>query len=188
MQFTRKARTTMGAVAVAALVATGAGAAPAGAAEGATEPAAEAAGCNAGMWPANVGGQPASFEAGAATGVYLWHTDAGWRLRVTHPGNDKVVFRGAVTSASTIHAVERRTESGDAVVTPGRRRVAFRFTNYGHIDGMDFRMACGPGFAVNVSVNGRTIPADQVFIGADGHHPDQAPFRVERRPASPAAA
>ena len=181
MQRTRRARTTMGAMAVAALVATGAGAAPAEAAEGATEPGAEAALCEAGAWPANAEGQPASFEAGAAEGVYLWHTDSGWRLRVTHPGTAKAVFRGTVRSASTIHAVARRTESRDAVVTRGRHRAAFRFANYGRIDGMDFRLGCGPGFAVNVTVNGRTLPADHVFIGADGHHPAQVPFRIERQ-------
>lgn len=180
MVFTRRTKAAVGGLALAALVTIGSGAAPAGADES-SEPAAETTGCTFGTWPAVAQGQPTGFTAGAAAGVYLWHSDAGWRLRVTHPGTDKIVFRGTVTSASTIHGVERRTESRDAVVSRNRHRIAFRFTNYGHIDGMDFRMACGAGFAVNVTVNGQPVAADHVFIGADAHHPGQVPFRVERR-------
>lgn len=181
MRGTRWAKTAVAGVAVATMLGTGLGAAPAGAAPSTAEPAADTTGCRHGTWPENVEGQPAGFGAGAPTGVYLWHTDAGWRLRVTHPGTAKVVFRGTITSGSRIQGVERRTESRDAVVSPGRNRVGFRFTNTGRVDGLDFRVACGRGFTVSVTVNGRKIPAGQVFIGADGHHPAQVPFRVERR-------
>lgn len=179
-KFSNMARAAVAGAAVAAVMAAAIGTAPAGAAPTGTgpEPVAETAGCSFGTWPADAEGQPAGFQAGAAAGVYLWHTDGGWRLRVTHPGTDKVVFRGTITSTARIHGVERRTESRDAVIAPGPHRVGFRFTNYGRIDGLDFRMGCGAGFGVDVSVNGRRIPADHVFIGADGHHPAQVPLRV----------
>lgn len=179
MRFTGSAKTAVAGLALAALVASGAGATTAWADEG-TEPPAETTACRFGTWPGADQGQPAGFQAGAAGGVYLWHTDSGWRLRLTHPGSEKVVFRGTITSASRIHGVARRTESRDVVVSPGTHRVGFRFTNYGHVDGVDFRMACGTGFAVNVTVNGRPLPADHVFLGADAHHPARVPFRIER--------
>ena len=115
MRIANRARAAVVGMAVTAVLVTGAVATPAGAAPaGGAEPAEETTGCRYGTWPANAEGQPAGFQAGAATGVYLWHTDHGWRLRVTHPGTDKVVFRGTITSAARIHGVERRTESEDA--------------------------------------------------------------------------
>lgn len=144
-------------------------------------PASESSACRYGRWPADLNGQPASFAPGAATGLYLWHTETGWHMRVTHPGDDKVVFRGAITSASPLRAVERRTESRDVMVSVSRTKVSFRFTNHGKVDGIDFRVACGRGFSVNGTVNGERLTADQVFIGADGHHPPAVPFRIARQ-------
>ena len=180
MRCTRRARALVGGMLVSALLAT-AGTTPAGAAE-TTEPAAESTGCRYGTWPQHVNGQPAGFQAGTAAGIYLWHTDTGWHVRVTHPGDGKVVFRGTITSPSPIRAVERRTESSDAVVTVGRHKVGFRFANYGRIDGLDFRVACGAGFSVNGTVNGQPLSPDQVFIGAGANHPPQVPFRIARQP------
>lgn len=183
MTWSTKARMTVGGAVAAALLVTG----TAGPASAQTaEPAAESTGCRYGRWPAEVNGQPAGFGPGAAAGVYLWHTDTGWHLRVTHPGDDKMVFRGTITSASPLRAVQRRTESSDAVVTVGRTKVGFRFTNYGRVDGIDFRVSCGRGFSVNGTINGQPLTPDQVFIGADGHHPGSVPFRITRQ-APPAA-
>jgi len=148
---------------------------------GAQEPASEAQGCKYGTWPAGAEGQPANFHAGSEGGVYIWHTSDGWRLRVTHPGHDRVEFKGTITTGGRIHQVERRTESNDVAVNKSRHKVAYRFANYGYVDGLDFHMSCTRGFAVNATVNGQRLPADHVFIGADGHHPSQVPFTVRRQ-------
>ena len=144
MQISTRARAAVAGLAVAALVGSGAGAAAAGAEE-AAEPAAESTGCRVGTWPAEAEGQPVAFQAGAAAGAYLWHSATGWHLRVTHPGSSKAVFRGTIASGARLHGVARRTEAADAVVTTGRHRIGFRFTNYGAVDGVDFRVGCGPG-------------------------------------------
>lgn len=59
--------------------------------------------------------------------------------------------------------------------------MAFRFNNYGYVDGLDFRMSCTRGFAMNATVDGQRVTPDHVFIGADGHHPPQVPFTVRRQ-------
>ena len=134
-----------------------------------------------GHWPAETQGQPATFQAGAATGDYLWHNSNGWHLRVTHPGHDKMVFRGVIRSAADIQAVPRHDEHGDVVVDRNAHTVTFRFDNFGYVDGLDFRTACSPRLTFDFTVDGHQAPVDHVFIGRDGDHPLENPFTVLRQ-------
>src|SRR5439155_1837154 len=50
--------------------------------------------CVSGRWPADVQGRPANLHSLGATGLYVWHDDNGWHLRVTHSSKTHVTFRG----------------------------------------------------------------------------------------------
>lgn len=151
-----------------ALIPLGAGAAHA---DGTAEPAAESSQCRFGHWPADAQGRPSALATGAAAGAYLWHGEDGWHLFVTHPGDDRRVFTGSITSESRIHDVARRTERNDSIVRKSAHRVTFSFQNYGRLDGVDFRMTCGRSFTVRVNA--------PIFVGHDAA-PHASPVTITR--------
>jgi len=55
-----------------------------------------------------------------------------------------------------------------------------RFTNYGGLDGIDFRVRCGPGITVNATVDGVQVSPTRVFLGRFSAHPTSVPFAIER--------
>ena len=146
-----------------------------------TEPAAETNQCQYGQWPAEVQGRPVQLQPGAAAGLYLWHDDHGWHAFVTHADHSPVVFRITVRSASKIYGVETHDERGDAVIEHAdEHAVTLRARNFGYLDGMNFRTACGPGIEVSGTINGTPLQASQVFVGHDGDHPAQFPTKIKR--------
>jgi len=163
----------LGALAVAAL--------PAGASTTAPPAPADENACVNGHWPAEDQGRPASLAAGAAEGAYLWHNADGWHLFVTHPGNERVVFTGRIVSSGRIDGVGRRAESHDKVaVSKHDRIVGFRFTNFGHLDGVEFRTRCAQHLRFELRINGTRITPEEVYVGVDAHHPSHTPFEVSR--------
>jgi hypothetical protein len=154
-------------------------AAPAGADTSTPEAAADNNACASGHWPAWVDGRPAGLHAQGTQGVYLWHDSFGWHLRVTHRGTAKQVFEVKVSAPSGLYGVERLTERGDVLVNDGTTLLV-RFSNYGALDGVDFRVRCGPGITVNANINGAQASPTRVFIGRFSAHPTSVPFAIER--------
>jgi hypothetical protein len=146
--------------------------------------------CDETHWPASVQGRPSTLQDGAAKGVYLWHDNEGWHLRVTHPRpadaggqeqtSQKVVFTGRIESATKIDAVPRHDEKADVVLERGEKNVSFRFTNYGYIDGLDFRTACAPRITFAFKADGKKLPSSMIFVGSTNMHPKTDPFTVRR--------
>jgi hypothetical protein len=136
--------------------------------------------CATGPWPTSVEGRPATHTD--AEGVYLWHTSRGWHLRVNDPGADRAVFTGSVRVDGRIVSIGRHLENaGEGIVYPSTAGVVgFRFVNYGGVDGLDFVTRCASTVSVRVKVDGTTVAADHVYVGADGHHPDAVPTTVGR--------
>jgi len=148
---------------------------------GTSEPAAETTGCQFGQWPADVQGRPVQLKAGAEAGLYLWHNDHGWHAFVTHADHQKVTFRITVRSTTNIYGVETHDERGDAVIEHAdEHAVTLRATNYGYLDGMNFRTGCGRGIEVSGTINGQPLTASQVFVGHDGDHPANFPVTIKR--------
>jgi hypothetical protein len=133
-------------------------------------------------WPDWVNGQPAGFEAGANGGVYLWHDTSGWHLRVTHKTDDRVSFGGTIVTRGMFSDVEGvMLERGDQFeVSPDHHAITFRFMNYGHIDGLDFRTHCAPALEFSFQADGHQLPANRAVIGHEDRHPDTDPFPVWR--------
>lgn len=172
------AGTLVAGVGVAAATTTGSSSSGPSASSGATS-----ADCNGrdGAWPAEVNGRPKGFDAGDTGGVYLWHDNDGWHLRVTHKGHAERVFSGTISTPGRIFAERVHDERADRLsVGPNRHELSFRFTNYGYIDGVDFRTACAPKLVVNLRSDGRSLPIERIFIGRDGSHPLSDPFVIQR--------
>ncbi len=142
---------------------------------GVSAPAQAATTC--GSLPAQVQGSP-NVRPGQAGTTYLWHDVHGWKLRVTHPGTAKVVVSGTITATRDIsHLTRVLLEPGDvATVSPDGHTLAFRFTNVGHVDGVNFTAECS--HALRVTVKGAST--QQIRLGAHRVHPTSVPFTIER--------
>ena len=106
-------------------------------------PSTAAATCDRTAWPSDVQGTP-SFKAGDATGDYLWHNATGFHLRVTHPGHQRVVFTGEITSSSAMSVTPFKLEKGDiARLSANHKTLVFVFSDYGYVDGVNFTMRTG---------------------------------------------
>ena len=155
-------------------------AAPATSAAPAASPPAECRGDD-GSWPAFTNGRPAGFDAGDQAGVYLWHDQDGWHLRVTHLGDGRQVYTGTITTRGTFDAERVADERNDIVrVGPEGHTLYFRFVNYGHIDGVDFTTHCAPALNVNLKGDGQELQTSEVRIGHDDTNPTSVPFVIQR--------
>ena len=136
-----------------------------------------------GGWPATVQGEPTGFGPGDQAGVYLWHDDSGWHLRVTHQNDTHQAYSGVLTTTGLFSDVDAvKLERNDSfVVGPDRHTIAFRFNNYGGVDGLDFRTHCAEGVHFGLWADGQPLPAADVFMGQTGQHPAAVPFDVARQ-------
>jgi hypothetical protein len=137
--------------------------------------------CDEGRWPASAQGVPATFKAGARAGDYIWHSSTGWHLRFTHVGTRRVVFSGKIVSNAPLTVAPYRLEGGDAfALSADKLTLTYRFTNYGRVDGLDFRTACATRLWFRGSMAGTKLPTGRIWIGRAGHHPLQNPFVILR--------
>lgn len=134
-----------------------------------------------GHWPASVQGKPSVYQAGARAGDYLWHDSRGWHLRVTKVTSAKAVFSGRIRSDKPLSVAGVALELGDTfTLSADKLTITYRFANYGHIDGLDFRTACANRLGFAGSMNGTLLPTSRIWIGASGRHPLQNPFVILR--------
>jgi hypothetical protein len=94
-------------------------------------------------WPAWTNGRPA-----VDPGVRLWHDANGWHVRVTHASLHDRTFSGVVhTTGELVDVKAVRLEANDTLkVSADKHSIAFRFNNYGGIDGFDWETRARPRF------------------------------------------
>jgi hypothetical protein len=137
--------------------------------------------CVDGHWPAAVQGQPMALHSGSRAADYIWHNANGWHLRVTHPGSKKVVFTGRIVSSTALTVTPFRLEHGDTMtLSADKLTLTYKFFNYGHIDGIDFKTACAHRLAFAGSMAGHKLPVGRILIGHRNRHPLENPFVVIR--------
>ena len=147
----------------------------------ATSAAENPAGCPNGHWPASVQGRPTNFEAGAAAGDYVWHDSAGWHVRVTHHGDDRLVFSGRIVASEPLSSAPVALEKADLLsLSSDRRTISFRFTNYGAVDGFDFTTACAHRLTFRFEIAGARTPVGRIWLGHGNRHPLENPLVVTR--------
>jgi hypothetical protein len=140
-----------------------------------------AATCDEGRWPISAQGQPLGFHAGARAGDYIWHSSAGWHVRVTHAGSARVVFTGTVVSNTPLTVSGYKLEPGDTFsLSADKLTLTYHLVNHGFIDGLDFRTACATHLKFKGSMAGVKLPIGRLWIGRAGHHPLQNPFVILR--------
>lgn len=127
-------------------------------------------------------GAPAGFDAGDRGGDYLWHDQSGFHLRVTHRGDDRVVYSGVISSPTPMRIDPVRLEKGDvAKLSADHRSLTFVFADYGHIDGVNFHTDCAGQLTVaDLNAGNQKLPASRVYLGARRVHPAHVPFIVHR--------
>jgi hypothetical protein len=135
------------------------------------------------QWPDRANGRPAGLDANDLGGVYLWHDQDGWHLRVTHRGDDAKVLTGTIWTGGTFgQPTPVKLEKDDKLaVGPQDHVMTFRFVNYGGIDGIDFTTHCADALHINLKVDGHELPLDRVFVGHTSFHPPSMPFVIDRQ-------
>jgi len=138
-------------------------------------------GCSTGSLPAVVQGQPAGLHAGAAAGDYVWHDADGWHVAVTHANSKRLVFSGTIRATKPMTYARVRDERNDKVtLSSDKLTLTFRFTNFGHIDGVDIGADCARVLRFAFRADGASVPRTHVYLGSHGRHPTSDPFAVER--------
>ena len=147
-----------------------------------TAPSASAAACDAGPWAGRIQGEAPGFSAGARGGDYLWHDTHGMHLRVTHRTDSRDVYTGTITSSTTMRIDPVKLEKGDvARLSANHRTLVFAFSNYGHIDGVNFHTDCATSITVaHLNEGNDRLPTSRVYLGATKAHPAAIPFTVHR--------
>jgi hypothetical protein len=132
-------------------------------------------------FPAAVDGAP-----GRSPGVSVWRGDGVWHVRVTHNALHDRVFSGVIHTRGTVSDVTAvGLERNDHVkVGADKHTIAFRFNNYGRIDGVDFTTTCAPSVQFGFLSNGHRVPPKKIAIGGDSHHPKHDPFVIRRTAAA----
>jgi hypothetical protein len=137
--------------------------------------------CSETHWPRSVQGTPTMLKVGGRAGDYIWHDSRGWHLRATHPGTAKVTFSGRVVSSTPMTVTPYRLESSDSLtLSADKLTLTYRFANYGHLDGFDFKTACARKLVFSGAMAGAKLPVGRIWIGYYGKHPLQNPFAVWR--------
>lgn len=141
--------------------------------------AATTAACADTHWPASVQGHPILLHAGARGGDYIWHDTKGWHLRVTHKGTGKVIFTGKIVSSAPMTVTPFRLENADGLVlSADKLTLTYRFRNYGHLDGLDFKTDCAQRLAISGSMAGKKLPPNRILLGRHGRHPLENRFVI----------
>jgi hypothetical protein len=135
-------------------------------------------------WPAYTQGVPAGIDPNTAAGVYMWHDGYGWHIRVTHHSDSLRTFSGQLITNGTFANVSAvKLEPGDTLATsPNKHTISFLFTNYGHVDGLNFITHCSTSIYFAFQSDGHTVPPDKIIIGRNKVHPAGDPFTITRVP------
>ena len=125
-----------------------------------------------GHWPAAFQGRPTLLHAGARAGDYIWHDANGWHLRVTHKSHSKVTFTGKIVSSAPLTVTPARLEKADTwSLSADKKTLTYKFYNYGHVDGLDFKTDCAARSPSGARCPGRSCrPAGSGSARTTGIH------------------
>jgi len=141
--------------------------------------------CATGALPDVIKGRPAGFQAGLPDGFWIWRDSNGWHLRVTHDEKTRKVFSGSITATDRLRSIRFRTEPGDTLVrSADGRSAAFRFTNYGGVDGIDFAAGCSQDVIFRLAIGGAKADPVLIRLGSEQQNPASNPFTITRTPAA----
>ncbi|HOX42014.1 MAG TPA: hypothetical protein PK668_00375 [Myxococcota bacterium] len=128
-----------------------------------------------------VKGQP-TLEEGKRVAVYLWSDDAGFHLRWVNAGQP-TLFAGRLDLDKPLK--EKTRLLGDVgsgwVELSGDRIVMFSTTLRQGVDGLDLVAPGGSKVQIDLKIDGQDATPEQVFLGAQGGHPEGMPLLITYR-------
>ncbi len=134
-----------------------------------------------GHWPLAVQGRPGGLDAGDRGAAYTWHDRDGWHVRVTHAGTLERDATGIIHTSGELSGQRVLDERADKVwVSRDHHTLAFRFHNYGRLDGVDFHTRCAPQVSFGYASDGHRLATDRVYLGLTKRHPGTDPFTIPR--------
>jgi hypothetical protein len=141
-------------------------------------------------WQSRVEGQPSSFYAGSAAGVYFWHNEpAGLSLRTTDPPGYGHEYRGTISTDGTIFNLSAYQLEADDSYSLGPRGeiLTFDFHTADGVDGVDFEVSGGTGLKLGVQWNDPScggslcsMPTNYFYLGANNVSAENNPLWVCR--------
>ncbi len=128
-----------------------------------------------------VRGQPTIAE-GKQVAVHLWADEAGFHLRWVNAGQP-TLFAGRIDLDKPLK--EKTRVAGEAgsgwVELSGDRIVMFSTTLRQGVDGLDLVAPGGAKAQVDLKIDGVDATPEQVFLGAQGAHPEGMPLLITYR-------
>lgn len=136
--------------------------------------------CAHGRWENAADGIPLPAPSSRSdAGLYMWHGPTGWHLTVSG-ARDAIVTGSIMTDGVLDGVVPHSLPPATVGIAPTANGLRFRITLADGTAGFDFRIGCGSHLVATAFTGGRRLEPSEVWIGADGCHPDSIPFQISR--------
>ena len=116
------------------------------------------------------------------TGYYLFRAngDDGIHLRTHGPGAEHD-FDAILRTPGTFENVDvvKLEDDDRADVLDGGHELVLHFHTYDFTDGVNFTIRGSERLRLDLKIDDKPAPTDQIFLGEDMHHPAHNPFRVK---------
>ena len=121
-----------------------------------------------------------NITEGSPTGYYIFHSDDSFHLRTHGPGAEHD-FDAVLRTNGTFENVDVvKLEADDKVdVVDGGHKMVIHFHTFDLTDGVNFTIRDGTKLHLNLKLDDKTAPTDQIFLGAKGKHPKKNPFSIK---------
>lgn len=132
-------------------------------------------------WEARLAGEPPAL--GNTYGVFAWVGDeGGLHLRTVALRDYDHQFTGTIVTDGQIYGVTSQSSGGDDSVTlsPNHKTLTFVFHTFDGQDGVDYWISGGSYQSVSAFEWGKRMEATNIYLGANGAHPEFNPFTDSR--------
>jgi hypothetical protein len=131
-------------------------------------------------YSSNFDERPTAFEPGKSMGYFLWQDKEGLHLRTTSSGITHT-FSGTVRTDGRFEDVLGKYGGSNEDyfdVSKSQNKITYHFTTSEEEEGIDFQLSYGSYVKFSLTLDGKPIDADMIFIGKDGWHPASHEFTL----------
>ncbi|HBF39192.1 MAG TPA: hypothetical protein DDW50_17965, partial [Firmicutes bacterium] len=132
------------------------------------------------FWPDNMEGEPTPLLQQYLEGYFIWNDSSGFHLKVATANGAKHIFTGVIGTDGRIENLMTQTfDPDDYSRLIDHDTLKFRLTASNQISAMNFNVWYGHSMRFELSMDGRKIDVNNIYIGRDGWHPNSAAFFLE---------
>ena len=132
------------------------------------------------FWPHNIEREPTAFLQQHLEGYFIWHDSSGFHLKVATADGERHIFSGVIETDGRIeNLMTIAFDPHDYSHLIDRDTLKFRLTASDQILAIDFNLWYGHSVRFELSMDGRRIDVNNIYIGKDGWHPNSAAFFLE---------